>query len=62
MAKVRDMSIEDLEHLIEQKLLEIFGDPDSGLQINDEFRRKLQKRLSIHSPRVPHDEVIKRFG
>jgi hypothetical protein len=26
MAKVKDMTIEDLEHFIEQKLLDIFGD------------------------------------
>lgn len=40
MAKVKDISIDDLEQIIEQKLLEILGDPDSGLQLKEEFRTK----------------------
>jgi len=31
MVKVKDLTIDDLEYLIEQKVLEILGDPDSGL-------------------------------
>ena len=41
MPKVKDLSVDDLEHLIEQKVLEILGDPDSGLELRDEFKRKL---------------------
>ncbi len=29
--RVKDLTIEDLEYLIEQKVLEILGDPDFGL-------------------------------
>jgi len=31
MTKLREMSIEDIEQIVEHKLLEILGDPDSGL-------------------------------
>jgi hypothetical protein len=62
MPQVKDMSIDDLEHFIEQKLLEVLGDPDSGLQLKEEFRRKLEERLKEPSKRIPHQEVLKRFA
>jgi len=62
MAKMKDMTIEDLEHLIENKFLEIIGDPDSGLQLKRGFKTKLLKRLSISSKRISHQEVLKRFA
>ena len=57
--RVKDLTIEDLEHLIEQKVLEILGDPDFGLEIKDEFKEELRKRLKRSSRRVSHEEVIK---
>jgi hypothetical protein len=62
MAKVKDMTIEDLEQLIEQKFLEILGDPDSGLQLKEEFKTKLEQRFKKPSKRVSHQEVLKRFA
>jgi len=62
MAKVRDLTIDDLEYLIEQKVLEMLGDPDSGLELKDEFKEELRKRLENSSKRISHAEVIKRFG
>jgi hypothetical protein len=61
MGKIKDMTIEDLELLIEHKLMEILGDPDSGLQLNKEFKAKLEQRLKKPSERIPHQEVLKRF-
>ncbi len=58
MPKVKDMSIDDLEQFIEQKLLEILGDPDSGLQLKEELRTKLEQRLKKSSKRIPHEEVF----
>jgi len=60
--KIKDMSIDDLENFIEQKLFEIIGDPDSGLQLKEEFKKKLKKRLRKQSERISHKEVMKRFG
>ena len=51
-----------LEKFIEQKLFEIIGDPDSGLQLKEEFKKKLKKRLRKQSERISHKEVMKRFG
>ncbi len=62
MAKVKDMTVEDLEQLIEYKLIEILGDPDSGLQLKEKFKAKLEQRLKKPSMRTPHEEVLKRFA
>jgi len=47
MAKVKDLSIDELEFLIEQKILEFFGDPDSGLELKPEFKEELERRLKL---------------
>lgn len=60
--RVKDLTIEDLEYLIEQKVLEILGDPDFGLELKDEFKEELRKRLKRSSRRVSHEEVIKGLG
>lgn len=62
MAKVKDMTVDDLEHLIEHKFLEILGDPDSGLQLRKEFKTKLEQRLKKPSKRISHEEVLKIFA
>ncbi|MCK4600171.1 hypothetical protein KAU37_10215 [Candidatus Bipolaricaulota bacterium] len=62
MPKVKDLSVDDLEQLIEQKILEMLGDSDSGLELTDEFKRKLRERLESSSKKIPHEEVLKRLG
>jgi hypothetical protein len=62
MVKVKDLAIDELEYLIEQKVLEILGDPDSGLELKDEFKEKLTQRLKSSSKRISHEEAIKRLG
>jgi hypothetical protein len=62
MTKLREMSIEDIEQIVEHKLLEILGDPDSGLKLKKEFKAKLEQRLKKPSKRIPHKEVLKRFA
>ncbi len=62
MPKVKDLSVDDLEQLIEQKILEMLGDSDSGLELTDEFKRKLRERLESPSKKIPHEEVLKRLG
>jgi hypothetical protein len=47
VAKVKDLSIDELEFLIEQKILEFFGDPDSGLELKPEFKEELERRLKL---------------
>lgn len=44
MTKVKDLTIDELEYLIEQKILEVLGDPDSGLELREEFKQELKGR------------------
>ena len=60
--KIKEMSVDDLEQFIEHKVLEILGDPDSGLQLKKEFKRNLEQRLKKPSKRISHEEVLKRFA
>ena len=62
MAKVKEMSVDDIEQIVEHKLLEIIGDPDSGLHLKKEFKARLEQRLKKPSKRIPHEEVLKRFA
>ncbi len=62
MAKVEDLTIEDLEFLIEQKVLEILGDPDSGLEFKPEFKQELGRRLGASSRRISHEDIVRKFG
>jgi hypothetical protein len=62
MANVKDLTIDELEHLIEQKILEVLGDPDSGLELKEEFKQELKSRLENPSSRIPHHEVVSRIG
>ncbi len=57
--KIKDMSIDDLENFIEQKLLEIIGDSDTGLQLKVQFRKRLEQRLRKLSEGIQHREVLK---
>jgi len=62
MREIKDLTMDDLEYLIEQKILEMLGDPDSGLEVTEEFKKKLRERLGKPSKRIPHEEVLKKFG
>ena len=62
METISQLSIEDLENLIEQKIIEILGDPDTSLDLREEFRNELKDRLAKRMKRIPHQEVMKRFG
>ena len=62
MAKVKDSTIDDLDYLIEQKILEVLGDPDSGLELKAEFKQELERRLKNPSRRIPQEEVTGKLG
>lgn len=57
MTKFKNLTIDDLEYLIEQKILEVLADPDSGLELKEEFEQELKRRLENPSRRIPHQEV-----
>jgi len=61
MENINQLTIDDLENLIEQKILEILGDPDISLELREEFKVELKARFARHLKRIPHQEVMKRF-
>jgi hypothetical protein len=42
MADLNQLTKDDLEHLIEQKIFELLGDPDTSLGLKQEFRDELK--------------------
>jgi hypothetical protein len=62
MDTISQLTKDDLENLIEQKVLEILGDPDADLDLRDDFKEKLRSRIEKRVDRIPHQEVMKRFG
>ncbi len=62
MSKNSAIAREDLENMIETKILEILGDPDAGLELREEFKVKLRERLSRTPRVVSREEVLKELG
>ncbi|HCM44103.1 TPA: hypothetical protein DIS55_04110 [Candidatus Kaiserbacteria bacterium] len=52
----------NLEHLVEQKILEFFGDPDSGLKFKRSFVSAMRKRMNKKQTLVPNSVVVKKYG
>ena len=50
MPKVKDLTVDELKGLIEQtveqKLLELLGDPDEGLELREEVKARLKRSLA----------------
>ncbi len=69
MATIAEMTKEELremiETIIEQKLLELPGDPDEGLPIRKALRDRLlrQKQAVVRGERdEPFEDVVQRLG
>lgn len=67
--KVKDLSVDDLKTLIgevvEEKLKEVLGDPDSGLELRPEIAERLKKSLEAikcGEKGTPMEEVARRLG
>jgi uncharacterized protein (DUF2164 family) len=58
--RIADLTEEELELLVERKILEILGDPDEGLELREEVKAKLKSRLR-DTATVPHEEAVKHF-
>jgi hypothetical protein len=62
MSVLKDLTVDDLENLIEQKVLELLGDPDAGLELRQEFKEELSRRMKNRNVTISHQEVIKKFA
>ena len=56
---------EMIEAAVEQKLLEMFGDPDEGLEIRESVRDRLlrqKKAIATGERGEPFEDVVRRLG
>jgi hypothetical protein len=54
-----------IEDAIEQKFVELLGDPDAGLELRDEVKARLleqQERVAAGDLGEPFEDVVKRLG
>lgn len=63
--KISEMSVEELKQfvaeIVEQKLKELLGDPDWGMELREEVKERL-RRTSEAERGVPASEVAKKLG
>lgn len=48
--------------IVEQKLLEFFGDPDEGLELKKSFVADIKKSMKTRGKTVPLSAVMKKYG
>lgn len=67
--KVKELSVEQFKNLIqeaiEEKLEEIIGDPDLGLELREEIKERLRSSLVARQrgeKGIPIDEVARQAG
>ena len=51
-----------LDSFVERKILEFFGDPDSGLEIKRNFLNNLRKNMKKSQKLTSHTAVLKKYG
>ncbi len=69
MTQVKDLTPDELrefvEHIVEQKLWELLGDPDEGLELRSEIRERLKTSLARErqgSRGISASTVAKKLG
>ena len=63
--KVSELSLDELKELVkglvDDRIRELLGDPDLGLQLSDALRARLKQSLASEA-RVTGDEIADRLG
>lgn len=67
--KVQDMTVEEfkalIEEALEEKLEELLGDPDEGMELRPEIREKLERSLAARAQGekgVPAEKLAEELG
>lgn len=67
--KIKELTVEEFKDLvqdtIEEKLQELIGDPDDGLELREEIKETLRSSLAARQrgeKGVPIDEVARQAG
>jgi hypothetical protein len=61
MEAADDFNREELEQLIEEKVLEFARDPDSTLELREEFIETVQQRQKEEAT-ISHEDIQEEFG
>lgn len=61
MEAAGDFDREELEQLIEEKVLEFARDPDSTLDLREEFLETIRKRKEEDAT-ISHEDILEEFG
>lgn len=69
MGTVKDLTVSEfrelIEQTVEQKLLELLGDPDEGLELREEVKARLKRTMTRErkgTSGIPAAEVAKKLG
>jgi len=57
-----DRQQKKLGELIEQKILEFFGDPDHGLRLKKSFADEIRRRMKKRQVLIAHSNVARKYG
>ena len=64
--KVKDLGVDEFKALIyeavEEKLEEMLGDPDQGLELKEKLKARLKRSLSTETQNVPVEKAAKDLG
>ena len=68
-SRVADLTVDEFKDLIKevvtQTILEIFGDPDEGLELREEIKERLRRSLAatqVNGKTTPAQEVAAKLG
>jgi vacuolar-type H+-ATPase subunit E/Vma4 len=64
--KVKDLGVDEFKALIheavEEKLEEMLGDPDQGLELKEKLKVRLKHSLSAKAQAIPVEKVAEDLG
>ncbi len=64
--KIKDLGVDEfkalIEEVVEEKLEEMLGDPDQGLELKPEVKKQLQRSLTAKAKGVPVEKVASDLG
>jgi hypothetical protein len=64
--KIKDLGVDEfkalIEEVVEEKLEELLGDPDRGLELKPEVKQQLQRSLTTKAKGVPVEKVASDLG
>ena len=64
--KIKDLGVDEfkalIEEVVEEKLEEMLGDPDQGLQLKPEIKKQLERSLAGKAKGIPVEKVASDLG